>query len=279
MPATATTPPPPPQDLLADDSSILEDDLDETSILFTPDPVQVLIGNEISTNMGTIAPYTISTAQMTISDPTNGFTRAGWGWESPTDIPTWYQNLVYDAVQDSTQGAGAYIMLCSTNSTTIYIDPDQGDIRMSANVPIYSHMSTLPGGVVEPQFNEGGITGDTGYGSAKFEAPFTYDDREAQALYNKFGYDAVAYDASPFGATYERMEDELSEALEMFTVGLEPRQNINKTTGAPNLFDNFETLRTQELAEDTGLVDIRSEDATTAPPTTSTTPLDDGGPY
>ena len=54
--------------------------------------------------------------------------------------------------------------------------------------------------------------------------------------------------------------------------GISRQVYINKTY-------NFETLRTQESAEDTGLVDIRSEDATTAPPTTSTTPLDDGGPY
>ena len=257
--------------IMSEPSTIVPDILDETSVLFTPDPVQVLLGDTISVNLDPTASFTISAQQMTVNNDTSGFNLAQWGWDSIQDVPAWYGQMSLDAMTGIANDAGGYVMLCSTTSVTMYVDPDQGGFNVIGPVPIYSHMSTFPGALVDPIMNEGGLTfeGDSKYGSATYADPIVYDPREEQAIKDKFGFDGVTYSPDAYGATFQRMEDELADGLSMLTAQIHPRHNIRKTTAAPNLFENFETLTAQESVESAALVQSKEDVANTASSSTS----------
>jgi hypothetical protein len=253
------------------ESTILPDILDESSFVFRA-PVQVLVGNQISSHLSVEAPNTISRNQLEVNNDLSGFQLEDFGWESPRDWPSWFSQLIGEQVRGMAEPepTGASVMLCSTYSTTIYIDPDQGGARMSANVPIYSHMS--PGiDVYEPSVNTAGQTleSDSKYGPTTYIDPIVYGGPEAKALYDKFGFDAVTYSPTPYDATYERIGDELTDMLAMMSVEVEPRSNFRKTTFSPNMFDNFEAITTQENVENPSLVQEREDVVTTADPTTT----------
>ena len=235
------------------ESTILPDVLDETSTV-ERQPVQVLLGDKISSHLSVGASYTVDTEQMTAPAPTrlSGFQLADYGWDSVSEYPMWFTKLLTESGVSILDNA---VMLCSTYSTTTYVDPDQGGLHISADVPIYSHMSAKP--MVDPQINEAGqkiSTGESRYGSAVYLDPIFYHPGEELALYNKFGFDAVVYSPDPYEATYERMQDELADLLSMMSIDVEPRANIRKTTYSPNLFDNFEAITSQENVENSSLV-------------------------
>ena len=213
--------------LPGNESTILPDVLDETSVVFRA-PVQVLVGNRISTNLSTRASHTIARAQMEVTDALSGFQLEDYGWTSPTEYPTWFTQLLTDslAALTSSPPSGGSVMLCSTPTTTIYVDPDQGGLEMYANIPVYSHMA--PFGIVEPVINSSGLTlqSDSKYGPSTYIDPIFYDPKEERGLYDKFGFDAVTYSPDAYGATYERMEDELQDLLSMMSVETSPRANI-----------------------------------------------------
>tara|TARA_R100001129_G_scaffold168733_1_gene137079 strand:- start:2237 stop:3145 length:909 start_codon:yes stop_codon:yes gene_type:complete len=265
--------------IMSEPSTIVPDILDETSVLFTPDPVRVLLGDRISVNLDPDAPFTINGQQMTVNNDTSGFNLTEWGWDSPENVPTWYNQLFHDAMTATATGAGGMIMLCSTTSVTMYLDPDQGGFGIIGPVPIYSHMSTYPGALLEPIMNEGGLTfdGRSKYGSATYIDPFIYDPREEQAINDKFGYDGVTYSPDAYGATYQRMEEELADGLSMISAQIHPRQNIRKTTAAPNLFESFETLTAQESVESPALVQSQEDIANSSNITTPTETNGSGG--
>ena len=270
-----------PDDLLAADtvgevadynvsepSTIVPDVLDETSITEQHD-LAILLGNRISANLSSQAPFTISKDQMTISDESSGFQTEEWGWDSPEEVPSWASQMVMHAFTEASMvpPRGGSVMLCSTGYSTLYADPDQGILTMAANVPVYSHMSPIVGSVIEPVINEASLRlkdSTSKYGSATYLDPLHYDPKEERSLQRKFGFDAVAYSPSAYDATYERLQDELADALEMMSIEFEPRQNIRKTTAAPSLFDNFETITLQERVEDASLVEARFDDSPAA---------------
>ena len=214
----------------------------------------VLTGEKISHMTSPTAVGTIDKSQMTTFTDSSGFQVTEYGWPSESDVPPWARSLFTDFYTGATFG----VMLAEAQADMAYVDGDKGVFDFRTNISVYGHMTPVPIGTlnrpVDPQVNsaEGNlITGADGeYGSAVYKSPFDYDPLEAVSLWLKYGYDATTYSSNVYDGTYQRMQAELQDALEMLQLGYTERQNIRRITQKVDVFRDFEMIEEPELQED-----------------------------
>lgn len=198
-----------------------------------------------------------------------GFPSPGGGWDvvaATTDVKLALQS------GGSVAYAGIYIGYEKMNS--VFTDPDNDVTTTSRGIRQYYHAGTSrPGGVGsggdlfyfggrvrDPRlidsataFASDGINNYTG--DHEYENPegvWSYDQTEINALADKYGYVVTpegTYPKDTYGASYQRISDDLEELINRLQAGVTQRKDITRSTSRTNIFDNFEKITDSEVAE------------------------------
>ena len=230
------------------------DILDETTRLANEEEF-VLTGEKIANNLSVKTPGCIDTAQMEVQDSTSGFVNAPFGWSDPAEMPNWVTDHVY-----APNGDAIAIAKHTMNST--YVDPDQDEMIYLEGLALYAHLPE--GNLTDPVLQSGEWNpAEPEYGSQTYPSPWAYNQHEQAALDNKYGFNSVDYPADVYNGTLLRLEEDIGKITEALQVGFQARQNITRVSPQINIFDNYEKIETQEVAEDTAIAEAASAPETT----------------
>jgi len=233
-----------------------QDILDETTITTTGD-LKILVGDKVSTLLSDRTPGMISTEQM------GGGIRQAVPYESATDLsdlPPWYSQIASDV---GLGFAGCALIKYPMNST--FHDPDLDIIIPVNNISLYGHINYPDTGapLVDPIINDGPLEDGTfsrvseygDYSSGFYENPWRYDERESDALLNKFGFDGVTTDnAEPETVTRSYVEKSINSLLERLAIGFTERKNIRKISQRVDYNAGYENITEVEPVESLNIV-------------------------
>ena len=224
----------------------------------------IITGNSLSSMM---VDGVLDSFQVTREFPSPG---GGWDTYQATD-----ELKISLASAASVAHAGIYIGYEKMNS--VFTDPDNDVTVTQTGIKQYYHTGTSrPGGISEsgavyflggkvrdPELKDSataytmtdGIANNAYAGDHEYEdggGVYSYDQSEMKALFDKYGYTVTpegTYPKDTYGASYQRISDDLEELINRLQAGVTQRKDITRSTSRTNIFDNFEKITDSEVAE------------------------------